>query len=305
MTPPPPARFPGYSGGWWSFFPDAPFPPQELKFTLAVTKMKGYFEAFFEQPPPFKLSLVDVCTEETVWSATIRDGTTRSALAWEPGGGACPDACFPLLVFFFQETAWTTRRRGRGKGRLVSSFYRRFRHVSRSCRLLLSPLKPDRGAAVPPRESWLTKDPISRTRRVTLRSLTPPIWRNAGMTAALRVFPPDGPRTEAGQGQRDLSDKQLLQVAKQLGRVWKQVAIYLDLDSKDLEDIQAAEKDVTMQKLQMLVKWKGRQPPGKAAAFHLLQSVRDLDELPNEVHKLLEGNVPHSFWPQKATTTTR
>lgn len=48
---------------------------QELKFTLAVTKMKGYFEAFFEQHPPFKLSLIEINTEETVWSATIREGT--------------------------------------------------------------------------------------------------------------------------------------------------------------------------------------------------------------------------------------
>lgn len=47
---------------------------QDLKFTLAVTKMKGYFEAFFEQPPPFKLSLIEMNTEETVWSATIREG---------------------------------------------------------------------------------------------------------------------------------------------------------------------------------------------------------------------------------------
>lgn len=47
---------------------------QELKFTLAVTKMKGYFEAFFEERPPFKLSLVEINTEETVWSATIREG---------------------------------------------------------------------------------------------------------------------------------------------------------------------------------------------------------------------------------------
>lgn len=49
---------------------------QDLKFTLAVTKMKGYFEAFFEQPPPFKLSLIEISTEETVWSATIREGTS-------------------------------------------------------------------------------------------------------------------------------------------------------------------------------------------------------------------------------------
>ena len=51
---------------------------QDLKFTLAVTKMKGHFEAFFEQPPPFKLSLLETNTEETVWSATIREGTLKS-----------------------------------------------------------------------------------------------------------------------------------------------------------------------------------------------------------------------------------
>lgn len=42
---------------------------------MAVTKMKGYFEAFFEQPPPFKLSLIETVTEETVWTATIREGS--------------------------------------------------------------------------------------------------------------------------------------------------------------------------------------------------------------------------------------
>lgn len=49
---------------------------KELKFTLAVTKMKGYFEAFFEERPPFKLSLIEINTDETVWSATIREGAS-------------------------------------------------------------------------------------------------------------------------------------------------------------------------------------------------------------------------------------
>lgn len=101
-----------------------------------------------------------------------------------------------------------------------------------------------------------------------------------------RVRFPDGSATSQS---RDLSDKQLLQLAKRLGKEWKQVAIYLDLDSKDLDTIQAAEKDVTMQKLQMLVKWKGRQLPGKATAFYLWQSVKELDDLPNEVHQTLKG----------------
>lgn len=89
---------------------------------------------------------------------------------------------------------------------------------------------------------------------------------------------------------RDMSEKQLLQVAKRLGKEWKQVAIYLDLNSRDLDDIQAAEKDVTMQKLKMLVEWKSRRRPGEATAYHLWKSVEELDDLPNEVHQTLQGN---------------
>ncbi|KAL6467665.1 hypothetical protein MHYP_G00233420 [Metynnis hypsauchen] len=47
--------------------------PEDIQFTLAVVKMKGYFEAFFEQRPPFKLSLMEADSEQTVWSATIRE----------------------------------------------------------------------------------------------------------------------------------------------------------------------------------------------------------------------------------------
>lgn len=46
-----------------------------------MTTIKGYFEAFFEQPPPFKLSLIETTTEETVWSGTIREGTSALSLA--------------------------------------------------------------------------------------------------------------------------------------------------------------------------------------------------------------------------------
>lgn len=53
---------------------------QDLPFTLAVTKLKGYFEVFFEQPPPFKVSLVETESDQTVWSATIREGTYTPAV---------------------------------------------------------------------------------------------------------------------------------------------------------------------------------------------------------------------------------
>lgn len=105
---------------------------------------------------------------------------------------------------------------------------------------------------------------------------------------------PDGVKTAMTQA-RDMSEKQLLQVAKRLGKEWKQVAIFLDLDSKDLYDIQAAENDVTMQKLKMLVEWKSRRRPGEATAHHLWNSVKDLDDLPNEVHQTLRGNELQTY----------
>ncbi len=88
-----------------------------------------------------------------------------------------------------------------------------------------------------------------------------------------------------------MSEKQLLQVAKRLGKEWKQVAIYLDLNSKELDEIQAVEKDVTMQKLKMLVEWKSRRRKGEATAYHLWKSVEELDDLPNEVHQTLHSKT--------------
>lgn len=87
-----------------------------------------------------------------------------------------------------------------------------------------------------------------------------------------------------------MSEKQLLLVAKRLGKEWKQVAIYLGLNSKDLDEIQASEKDVTMQKLKMLVKWKSGRLLGEATAYHMWESVEELDDLPVEVRQTLQGN---------------
>ncbi|XP_067451001.1 uncharacterized protein si:dkeyp-97b10.3 isoform X2 [Thunnus thynnus] len=191
--------------------PEGEIKPEDLKFTLAVTKMKGYFEAFFEQPPPFKLSLIEINTEETVWSAIIREGD-------------CLD---------------TTEKRPRK------------RTNSRQRSSSPSEEEPD----------------CKRSRQQDM---------------------PDGVNMATTQGQ-DMSDKQLLQVAKQLGKEWKQVAIYLDLSTKELEDIQASEKDVAIQKMKMLVKWKSRRGPGEATVSHLWSILKDLDDLPIEVQQTLRG----------------
>ncbi|XP_034460589.1 uncharacterized protein si:dkeyp-97b10.3 isoform X1 [Hippoglossus hippoglossus] len=191
--------------------PEGDIKPQDLKFTLAVTRMKGYFEAFFEQPPPFKLSLIEIESEETVWSATIREGD-------------CVD-----------NTEKKPRKRTSSRQRSSS----------------------------PSEEESAMKRPR---------------WQDES----------DGVKTAMTQCQ-NMSEKQLLQVAKRLGKEWKQVAIYLDLNSRDLDDIQAAEKsDVTMQKLKMLVEWKSRRQPGEATAKDLYNSLEELDDLPNEVRQTLQ-----------------
>ncbi|XP_071377395.1 caspase recruitment domain-containing protein 8 [Centroberyx affinis] len=190
--------------------PEGEINPEDLPFTLAVTKLKGYFEAFFEQPPPFKLSLIETDSDQTVWSATIREGD-------------CVD-----------NTVEKPRKRTDSRKRSSSA----------------------------------SEEELANKR---------PRWQDES----------DGVKAVLSQVQ-DISEKQLLLVAKRLGREWKQVAIYLDLSSRELEDIQAAEKDVTMQKLKMLVEWKSRRQPGEATVSHLWKSLEDLEDLPNEVHQTLK-----------------
>ncbi|XP_031717022.1 uncharacterized protein LOC116390981 isoform X2 [Anarrhichthys ocellatus] len=193
--------------------PEGEIKPQDLKFTLAVIKMKGYFEAFFEQPPPFKLSLIEINTEETVWSGTIREGD-------------CVD-----------NTEKKPRKRTNSRQRSSS----------------------------PSEEETACKRPRFQEESDGVKT---------GMTL-----------------DQDMSEKQLLQLAKRLGKEWKQVAIILDLNSSELDDIQAAEKDVTMQKLKMLVLWKSRRLPGEATAYQLGKCLKELDDLPTEVHQTLKDMV--------------
>ncbi|KAM6960554.1 uncharacterized protein FYW47_009124 [Aplochiton taeniatus] len=186
--------------------PDGEISPEDLPFTLAVTKLKGYFEAFFEQPPPFKLSLVETESDLTVWSATIREGDCVVNTVVKP----------------------------------------RIRTDSRK------------------RSSSASEEEVINKRAR---------WGD-----------------ESGQAPgHDMLEKQLLQVARRLGKMWKQVAIVLGLSSSVLDDIENTEKDPIMQKLKMLVKWKN-QTVGKASVRHLCDSLQDImEDLPNEVYQTLQG----------------
>ncbi|XP_041733766.1 uncharacterized protein LOC121567647 isoform X2 [Coregonus clupeaformis] len=189
--------------------PEGDISPADLLFTLAVTKLKGYFEAFFEQPPPFKLSLIETESDQTVWSATIREGDCVDNAVEKP------------------------RKRTASRKRSTSTS----------------------------EEEMTNKRPRS-------------VDESDGV---LTVQVPD------------VSSKQLMQVAKRLGKEWKQVAIgCLDLSSKELDDIQASEEDVIMQRFKALERWKTGRPKGQATVAHLLMSLQELDDLPNEVYQTLQ-----------------
>ncbi|XP_043976331.1 NACHT, LRR and PYD domains-containing protein 1b allele 3-like [Gambusia affinis] len=96
----------------------------------------------------------------------------------------------------------------------------------------------------------------------------------------------DDLRAKIHRGQ-DLSEKQLMKVAKNFGSEWKEAAIYLDLLTKDLDEILETEQDVTMQKHRMLVRWKNSRKPGEATAAALLESLEDMDKLSTYVRGIL------------------
>ncbi|XP_060761828.1 NACHT, LRR and PYD domains-containing protein 1 isoform X2 [Neoarius graeffei] len=173
--------------------PQGDITPEDIQFTLAVVKMKGYFEAFFEQRPPFKLTLIETESEQSVWSATIREGD-------------CLD---------------NTVEKNR----------------SRSC---------------------------------------------------------NGVKMK----EADLSDKQLMQVAKCMGKDWKCVAIaYLDLTKQDVDEIETANKgNMNCLNFHILDRWRSRQSKGEAGVMQLYEALNQ-EDVPREVIDRLE-DMRHSVSPK-------
>ncbi|XP_063060695.1 uncharacterized protein LOC134453876 [Engraulis encrasicolus] len=85
----------------------------------------------------------------------------------------------------------------------------------------------------------------------------------------------------------DVTDKQLMKLAKCMGGEWKQVAIgYLGVPKEELERIQESEQNVVMQRYCMLDKWR-RQNKGKAGVRELHDCLNE-DDVPNGVRDCLE-----------------
>ncbi|KAM9439597.1 NACHT, LRR and PYD domains-containing protein 1b allele 2-like [Clarias gariepinus] len=189
--------------------PQGDITPEDIQFTLAVVKMKGYFEAFFEQRPPFKLSLIESESEQTVWSATIREGDCIENAVEKPRSRSC------------------SRKRNSS---------------------------------------------MSDTEQICKKSR----WCDES----------DG--VSSKDNNKYMSDQELMQLAKCLGKEWKVVAIaYLNLTKQDLEEIEMTNELSVMMNFNMLYRWRSRQPKGEAGVTQLYEALNQ-EDVPREVINKLE-----------------
>ncbi|XP_062438997.1 uncharacterized protein LOC134144234 [Rhea pennata] len=84
-----------------------------------------------------------------------------------------------------------------------------------------------------------------------------------------------------------LTDQQLMAIAKRFGREWKEIAIEcLQLEMKDIHQIQAKEEEVNIHKFLMLSKWRDREQ-SNGTAQSLYDSLKD--KVSYDVLEVLEG----------------
>ncbi|XP_025913558.1 uncharacterized protein LOC112961971 [Apteryx rowi] len=84
-----------------------------------------------------------------------------------------------------------------------------------------------------------------------------------------------------------LTDQQLMAIAKKFGREWKEIAIEcLQLEMKDIHQIQAKEEEVNIHKFLMLSKWRDREQ-SNGTAQSLYDSLKD--KVSYDIVKVLEG----------------
>ncbi|XP_069053641.1 NACHT, LRR and PYD domains-containing protein 1a allele 5 isoform X2 [Lepisosteus oculatus] len=191
--------------------PEADITPEGIQFTLAAVKFKGYFEVYYEQSPPFKLSLMEADSDQTVWTATLRECDVEAVNLEE-----------------------TSKRRTNGTKRRSSSSMSEEENPSKKGR-------------------WIDSS--------------------------------DGPKNVKNS---IITDQQLMVIAKCMGKEWKQLGIsYLNLLKKDIDQSQAKDEDLTIQKFNMLDEWRKR-AKNNATVTHL-SNILDGEDVPNEVRTVLEN----------------
>ncbi|XP_019358766.1 PREDICTED: uncharacterized protein LOC109287933 [Gavialis gangeticus] len=88
-----------------------------------------------------------------------------------------------------------------------------------------------------------------------------------------------------------LTDQQLMTIAKKMGKDWKEIAIgCLNLEMKDIDQIQEKEEEVNIYKFRMLNKWREIEQ-NNGTAQNLYDSLRD--HVSYEVQQVLKGFLEH------------
>ncbi|XP_059587073.1 caspase recruitment domain-containing protein 8 isoform X3 [Alligator mississippiensis] len=88
-----------------------------------------------------------------------------------------------------------------------------------------------------------------------------------------------------------LTDQQLMTIAQKMGKDWKEIAIgCLNLEMKDIDQIQEKEEEVNIYKFRMLNKWRESEQ-NNGTAQNLYDSLRD--HVSYEVQQVLKGFLEH------------
>lgn len=113
------------------------------------------------------------------------------------------------------------------------------------------------------------------------------ISSSISQSSSFLLFSPLGPSMEASS--RQVSDQELMKVANQMGKRWKQIGIqYLGIKKSHLEQIEEENPgNVPMRAFYMLVGWRNREKEKATASqlYHILN--QDGVELDQEAYEFL------------------
>ncbi|GCC20085.1 hypothetical protein chiPu_0018727 [Chiloscyllium punctatum] len=90
-----------------------------------------------------------------------------------------------------------------------------------------------------------------------------------------------------------LTDKKLMQLAKNMGHNWQQIGIqFLDLQSHEIDQCEAQQRLVVLQRFEMLKCWRNREKEGATAVkLHSILSNKECPISSAQLNCLLEENL--------------
>ncbi|XP_059587072.1 uncharacterized protein LOC102576310 isoform X2 [Alligator mississippiensis] len=224
----------------------------------SLLKLKSYIEVYLEQPVEFTLSLVELESEVIVWKAKLREwiGQAESLALLSEGWTDIQGNPLLNIMLATPEPMFlkaTTTKSSRQTGDWT-------KHNQNN--------------------NEQKRKPICRRRRSSI-SLSDEELCNKRLKGI-----PDETKAKS-----TLTDQQLMTIAQKMGKDWKEIAIgCLNLEMKDIDQIQEKEEEVNIYKFRMLNKWRESEQ-NNGTAQNLYDSLRD--HVSYEVQQVLKGFLEH------------